>query len=57
MSGSCCGGSAKSEPNNVAMTTAPKATEAVAQQTAADSEKSECCKDTPAKNEKHGCGC
>lgn len=57
MSGSCCGGTAKSEPNEVAMTAAPKATEAAAQQPAENTEKSECCKDMPAKNEKHGCGC
>ena len=57
MSSSCCGGSSKSEPNKVAMTSAPQTTEAATKQPAANSEKSECCNDKPAKNEKHGCGC
>ena len=57
MSGSCCGGSSKSEPNKVAMTPAPKPTEAAAQQPTASSEKSECCNDKPAKSEKSGCCC
>ena len=57
MSGSCCGGSSKSEPNKVAMTVAPKPTEAAAQQPTASSEKSECCNDKPAKNQKSGCCC
>ena len=57
MSGSCCGGSTKSEPAKVAMTTAQKATEMVADQPAVKSNKSECCNDKPAKSEKHGCGC
>ena len=57
MSGSCCGGSRKSEPAKVAMTPAPQATEAAAEQPAENSHKSECCNDKPAKSEKHGCGC
>jgi hypothetical protein len=57
MSGSCCGGSAKSEPTKVAMTPASQATEAAAKQPAANSEKSECCNDKPAKSEKSGCYC
>jgi hypothetical protein len=57
MSSSCCGGSPKSEPNKVAMTAAPQATEAAAEQPTANSQKSECCNDKSAKNEKHGCGC
>jgi hypothetical protein len=57
MSGSCCGGSAKSEPNKVAMTIAPKEAEAAVLQPPANLEKSKCCKDTPEKNEKHSCGC
>ncbi len=56
MSGSCCGGSAKSE-RKVAMTAAAQATAAAAEQSAAKSDKSECCNDKPAKSEKHGCGC
>ena len=57
MSGSCCGGSAKSESSKVATTPAPLATEAATQQPAANSEKSECCNDKPAKSEKSGCYC
>jgi len=57
MSGSCCGGSAKSESSKVATTPAPLATEAATQQPAANSEKSECCNDKPAKSEKSGCCC
>ena len=57
MSGSCCGGSPKSEPNKVAMTTTAQATAAAAEQPAANPNKSECCNDKPAKSEKHGCGC
>lgn len=57
MSGSCCGGSPKSEPGKIAMTTAPQATKAAAEQPAANSPKSECCNDKPAKSEKRGCGC
>jgi hypothetical protein len=57
MSGTCCGGSAKSEPTKVAMTPASQATEAAAQQSAAKSEKSECCNDKPTKSEKSGCCC
>ena len=57
MSGSCCGGSPKSESAKVAATAAPQAIEATAEQPAATSNKSECCNDKPAKSEKHGCGC
>ena len=57
MSGSCCGGSTKSKPANVARPAAQLATEAVAEQPAAKSSKSECCNDKPAKSEKRGCGC
>jgi hypothetical protein len=57
MSGSCCGGSPKSEPAKVAMTAAPQATEAAAEQPAANTNKSGCCSDKPAKSEKRGCGC
>jgi hypothetical protein len=57
MSGSYCGGSAKSEPSKVATTSASQATEAAAQQPSANSEKSECCNDKPAKSEKSGCYC
>jgi hypothetical protein len=57
MSGSCCGGSPKSEPTKVAITAAPQATEAAAEQPAAKSNKSECCEDKPAKREKQDCGC
>ena len=57
MSGSCCGGSAKSEPAKVATTPAPQATEAAAQEPAANSQKSECCNDKPTKSEKSGCCC
>ena len=55
MSGSCCGGASKAEPAKVA--TAPQTAEAVPEQVAAKSNKSECCNDNPAKSEKHGCGC
>jgi hypothetical protein len=57
MSGSCCSGSPKSESTKVAMTAAPQATEVATEQPAANSHKSECCNDKPAKSEKHGCGC
>ena len=58
MSGSCCGGSTKSEPAKVALTTALKATEVTTERPAPKSNKSECCNnDKPAKSEKHGCGC
>jgi len=57
MSGSCCGGSPKSESAKVAATAAPQAIEATAEQPAATSNKSECCNDKPTKSEKHGCGC
>jgi hypothetical protein len=57
MSGSCCGGSPKSEPTKIAMTAAPQTTEAVTEQLAAKSNKSECCNDKPTESEKHGCGC
>ncbi len=57
MSGSCCGGASKVEPVKVAVTSAPQTTKAATEQTAAKSNKSECCNDNPAKSEKHGCGC
>jgi hypothetical protein len=57
MSGSCCGGSSKSEATKVAMTAAPQTTGAAAEQPAEKSHKSECCNDKPAKTEKRGCGC
>ena len=57
MSSSCCGGSPKSEPANVAMPAVPQATAAAAEQPTAKSDKSECCNDKPATSEKHGCGC
>ena len=57
MSGSCCGGSAKSEPPKVATTPAPQVTEAAAHEPAANSQKSECCNDKPTKSEKSGCCC
>jgi hypothetical protein len=54
----CCDCSPKSEPAEIAITSAaPQATEAAAQQLIAKSEKSECCNDKPAKSEKHSCGC
>ena len=57
MPGQCCGKSSRSEPDKVAMATAPQVTEAV-EQPVANSQKSECCcKDKPAKSEKRGCGC
>ena len=57
MLGQCCGESSRSEPDKVAMATAPQVTEA-AEQPVANSQKSECCcKDKPAKSEKRGCGC
>lgn len=54
---SCCGGSSKSEPTKVATAAATQPVEAAAEQAAGNSNKSECCKDAPAKGEKHGCGC
>ena len=55
MSGSCCGGSAKSEPAKVVLTGAPQA--ANAEQPTAKSDKGECCNDKSAKSEKQSCGC
>ena len=57
MSGSCCGGSLKSEPTKVSTTIVPQATKAATEQPAANSHKSECCNDKPEKNEKRGCDC
>ena len=57
MSGSCCGGSAKSEPTKVTTTPAPQSAKAAAEQPAVNSEKSDCCNDKPTKNEKSGCCC
>jgi hypothetical protein len=57
MSDSCCGSYPKSEPAKVAMTAGPQAAEAAAEQTVANSHKSECCNDKPKKSEKRGCGC
>jgi hypothetical protein len=57
MSGSCCGGSSKTEANKVSPTVAPPAGQATAEQQAANSQKSECCNDKPAKSEKSGCCC
>ena len=57
MSGSCCGGASKAEPAKVAMSSAPHTTETATEQPAAKPNKSECCKDTTAKSEKHSCGC
>lgn len=54
MSGSCCGGSPKSEPAKVAVTATPQAT---AEKPVAKSDKNECCNGKTAKSEKHGCGC
>ena len=45
MSGSCCGGSVKSEPNKVATMLATQETEAVAEKPAANN--SDCCSDKP----------
>ena len=57
MSGSCCGGSSKSESDKVDMAAAPQATEAAAERPATSSRKSECCEDKTEKREKRGCGC
>ena len=57
MSDSCCGGASKAESKKVAMTSMPQTPEAATEQPAAKSNKSECCKDSAAKSEKHGCGC
>jgi hypothetical protein len=57
MSGSCCGGSSKSEPAKVTAKPAPQTIEAAPEQATPKSSKSECCNDSPAKGEKHSCGC
>lgn len=57
MSGSCCGGSTKSEPVKATITVAQKAFEPAAEKPAAKSEKSDCCNEQPSKEEKTGCGC
>jgi hypothetical protein len=55
MASTCCGDASKSEHTEVVITSAVKTTEVVTEQQAA---KSECCNDkSPAKNEKHSCGC
>ena len=54
MSGSCCGGSPKSEPTKVSTKIVPQA---ATEQPAENSHKSECCNDKPEKNEKRGCDC
>jgi hypothetical protein len=51
MSGSCCGGSPKTELTKVAMTAAPQTTEAATEQPAAKFNKSESCSDNPARSE------
>jgi hypothetical protein len=56
MSGSCCG-SPKAEKTKVEMTAASQATAPASEQRAANAQKSECCGDQPAKNEKRSCGC
>src|SRR5687768_5233868 len=57
MSGSCCGGSTKSEPTKVVTTIAQKPSERAADKSAAKSEKSDCCNAPPSKVERTGCGC
>jgi hypothetical protein len=57
MSGSCCGGSSKSEPAKVALTAAPQVTEDAAEQPAANTKANGCCSEKPAKSEKRGCCC
>ena len=57
MSGSCCGGSSKSESAKLEMAAAPQATEVAAERQVASSRKSECSEDKPEKSEKRGCGC
>ena len=55
MAGSCCGGTSKSEPAKILIAPGQKETEVATEQQAA---KSECCNDkSPAKSEKHSCGC
>lgn len=55
MSGSCCGGLAKSAPVKAGMTVAPEA--GAMKPPVARSHNSECCNDKPAKSDKNGCGC
>jgi hypothetical protein len=57
MSGSCCGGSTKSETPKIATRVAQKTSEGTTEQLATKSEKSECCNDKPSIEEKTGCGC
>jgi hypothetical protein len=57
MSGSCCGGASKAEATKVAVSSAPQTITTATEQPAAKSNTSECCKDTPAKSEKHSCSC
>jgi hypothetical protein len=57
MSGQCCGNSSKSEPAKDVVAAAPQVTEPSAEQSTANSRKSECCNDKPEKSEKRGCGC
>ena len=55
MTGSCCGGTTKSEDAKVVIAPAQKMTEVATKQQAA---KSECCNDkSSAKSEKDSCGC
>jgi hypothetical protein len=57
MSGSCCGGSPKSEPAKVTMLAEVQPTEATTEQPAANTQKSGCCNDKPKESEKRGCCC
>jgi len=57
MSGSCCGGSTKSELAKIVMMTVQQPTDAAAEKPAAEPNRSECCNDKAAKSQKHGCGC
>jgi len=55
MAGSCCGGASKSESAKIVIAPGAKTTEVAAEPQAA---KGECCNDkSPAKSEKHSCGC
>ena len=57
MSGTCCGGSRKTERTKVEMATASQASQTTSDQPTENVQKNECCSDKPAKSERRGCGC
>jgi hypothetical protein len=57
MSGSCCGGSTKSDAVKVTTLTASQANEAAGEHSVATNQKTSCCDGKSAKSEKRECCC